>query len=67
MQETVREGYYKQEFEPLTNEPLTGQVAKRKSDGSLWITKEVIGGLKCTRRVLRTLTRSEAKQLGLAQ
>lgn len=66
MQETVRESYFREKYEPLTEEPLTGQVSKRRSDGSLWITQEVIGGAKCTRRTLRTLTRSEAKQLGLA-
>ena len=67
MQETVRESYYKENYIPLTEEPLRGQISKRKSDGTLWITKEVIGSAKgCVRRTLRTLTRSEAKQLGLA-
>ena len=67
MQETVREGYYKKNYEPMQGyKTPNGQVVKKMTDGSLWVADSPVGGLKCVRRTLRSLTRSEAKQLGLA-
>lgn len=67
MQETMRESYYKKNYVPLEGIAAGDRrVVKKTSDGSLWVADPPVGGVKCTRRTLRSLTRSEAKQLGLA-
>ena len=67
MQETVRESYYKKNYLLMEGyKTPNGQIVKKKSDGSLWVAQEVVSNAKCARRTLRSLTRNEARQLGLA-